>query len=86
MMWKDPRLIYLNIMDEGQTEGGYEKDISVETQDKLWLPLNNIIQTNAVIGEVHEEAITFVRVIVGANATAPSNEYAIEGLSYILPY
>ena len=86
MMWKDPRLTYLNIMDEGQTEGGYEKDISVETQDKLWLPLNNIVQTNAVIGEVHEEAITFVRVIVGDNATAPSNEYAIEGLTYLLAY
>ena len=79
MRWRDPRLTYLNIMDEGQTGGGYEKDISVEKQADLWLPLDNIVQRNAVIGDVLQETITFVRVIVGDNATAPLPKNAVEG-------
>ena len=79
MRWRDPRLTYLNIMDEGQINGGYEKDISVEKQGDLWLPLDNIVQRNAVIGEVLLGKITFVRVIVGDNATAPVPANAVEG-------
>ena len=79
MRWRDPRLTYLNIMDKGQTGGGYEKDISNEKQDELWLPLDNVVQRNAVIGDVLKETITFVRVIVGDNATSPLPENAIEG-------
>ena len=79
MRWRDPRLTYLNIMDEGQISGGYEKDISVKKQGDLWLPLDNIVQRNAVIGEVLLGKITFVRVIVGDNATAPVPANAVEG-------
>ena len=83
MRWRDPRLTFLNIVDEDQHSGGKEKDISIEKQKALWLPLDNIVQKNAVIGDVigQEESITFVRVIVGGNATAPSTENAVEGKS-----
>ena len=80
MRWRDPRLTYLNIMDEGQTGGGDEKDISVEKQAELWLPLNYIVQRNAVIGDVLEGTNTFVRVIVGDNATTPVPANAVEGM------
>ena len=81
MRWRDRRLTFLNIMDEGQAKGGNEKDISTEKQNDIWLPLDSVVQKNAVIGDVigEEESITFVRVIVNDNATAPSTDRAIEG-------
>ena len=45
-----------------------------------WLPLDNVVQRNAVIGDVLKETITFVRVIVGDNATSTLPENTIEGM------
>ena len=53
MVWKDPRLIFLNIKDNGLADGDENiKDISLTKQEQLWLPLNKIVHTNAVIGRV----------------------------------
>ena len=63
MVWKDPRLIFLNIKDNGLVDGDENiKDISLAKQEQLWLPLDKIVHTNAVIGEIDEAPTSFVRV------------------------
>ena len=63
MVWKDPRLIFLNIKDNGLIDGDENiKDISLTKQEQLWLPLNKIVHTNAVIGEIDEAPTSYVRV------------------------
>ena len=63
MVWKDPRLIFLNIKDNGLIDGDENiKDISLTKQEQLWLPLDKIVHTNAVIGEIDDATTSYVRV------------------------
>ena len=59
MVWRDPRLIFLNIKDNGLIN---VMDIPLAKQEQLWLPLNKIVHTNAVIGEIDEAPTSYVRV------------------------
>ena len=59
--WRDPRLEFLNIRDGAE---GLEnvKAISYSLWDQLWLPLDNIVYENAVIGQI-DEGLTYLYVI-----------------------
>ena len=59
--WRDPRLEFLNIRDGAE---GLEnvKAISYSLWDQLWLPLDNIVHENAVIGQI-DEGLTYLHVI-----------------------
>ena len=54
MRWKDSRLLFSNLYREG------ENRVPVKTIQKLWLPLNNVIHSNAIIGEIHKDSTTKV--------------------------
>ena len=85
MVWKDPRLIFLNIKDNGLIDGDENiKDISLTKQEQLWLPLNRIVHTNAVIGEIDEAPTSYVRVKAQSgplenDGTSPTEDVTYDG-------
>ena len=56
MKWKDPRLMYLN------PRIGKENIVSEEKTQKIWLPTDQMILTNAIIGEIERDPRIKVRV------------------------
>ena len=84
MEWKDPRLIFLNIKDNGDGADGDEniKDISLTKQDQLWLPLDKIVHTNAVIGEIAEATTSYVRVKAQSDSLANVGTEHTEDVRY----
>ena len=90
MEWRDPRLVFLNIRDNGLSDGDENiKDISVSKQDQLWLPLTKIVHTNAVIGEIEEGSSSYVRVVahsgpMDSDATAHTEDMRYSGAENFL--
>ena len=57
MRWKDSRVMFANL------NKNQKNPVQEEVIDKLWLPLDNIIHENAVIGKVYSDKIRRVFVI-----------------------
>ena len=66
MTWRDDKLTFLNIMDQGSVNVTNTKDVSSYKQSKLWLPLDRIVHENAVIGQILSGTNAF-RVRVATN-------------------
>ena len=83
MVWKDPRLIFLNIKDNGLVDGDENiKDISLAKQEQLWLPLDKIVHTNAVIGEIDEAPTSYVRVVAQSGPLENDGTEDMEDVRY----
>ena len=83
MVWKDPRLVFLNIKDSGLNDGDENiKDISLTKQEQLWLPLNKIVHTNAVIGEIKEATTSYVRVVASSGPMRNDASEHMEDVRY----
>ena len=77
LTWNDRRVTFLNIVDEGKAIN--IKEISKDYIQKLWLPLEKIEYTNAVIGKVIEGTNQYVYVIAKSEALINSPTAAKEG-------
>ena len=67
MTWSDPKLTFLNIMDDDGLNTTSVKDVSTSIQSLLWLPLDKIVHKNAVIGEILTGTNGYVRVIANTH-------------------
>ena len=79
MTWRDDKLTFLNIMDQGSVNVTNTKDVSSYKQSKLWLPLDRIVHENAVIGEILSGTNAFVRVAANTEAKDPDPKNPNEG-------
>ena len=62
LTWRDPRLFYKNILD-GKGKLDVFKDIAEREVEKIWLPMLRVIHKNAVIGQVVEDNILYVKIV-----------------------
>ena len=79
MTWRDDKLTFLNIMDQGSVNVTNTKDVSSYKQSKLWLPLDRIVHENAVIGQILSGTNAFVRVAANTEAKDPDPKNPNEG-------
>ena len=61
MTWKDTRLMFANL------KPGKKNPISDQVVEQLWLPLDNIIHENAIIGKIYSDGMRKVNIIKTSN-------------------
>ena len=79
LAWRDPRLVYLNIVDDDASMGKSSKEVDTETIGLMWIPMDKIAHTNAVVGRIAEGTNGYVRVTTTNRADRPNEEYSREG-------
>ena len=57
-------------------------DIPLVKQEQLWLPLNKIVHTNAVIGEIDEAPTSYVRVVAQSGPLENDGTEDMEDVRY----
>ena len=83
MQWSDNRLTFANLNWESQNP------VAEEITNRLWLPLDNLIHENAVIGKIYKDNIRRVSVIPKENPVpldgfVVNEEYLYNGTSTLL--
>ena len=79
--WRDRKIIFENILD-GKEKFDVAKVIAKREVEKIWLPMQEVIHDNAVIGEVIEDKVFYVKVVGKSNPEQPTLEESVESLLY----
>jgi hypothetical protein len=81
LTWRDPRLVYKNILD-GKEKFDVLKVFAEREVNKIWLPMPRVIHENAVIGQVVEDNIFYVKIVGKSNPSEMDITESVETLQY----
>jgi hypothetical protein len=81
LTWRDPKLVYTNILD-GKEKSNVLKVIAEREVNKIWLPMPRVIHENAVIGQVVEDNIFYVKIVGKSNPSEMDITESVETLQY----
>ena len=81
LTWRDPKLIYENILDGRATFESF-RVLAKREIEMIWLPMPEVIHDNAIIGKVQEDKIFSVKVVGQSLPEKMSLDEDIEALLY----
>ena len=80
-MWRDHRIVFENILD-GQEKFDMPKVVAKRGEEMIWLPMQEIIHDNVVIGKVIEDKVFYVKVVGRSTPYKMALEESVEALLY----